>query len=289
MKHQNKVFKKWTTVVLAVVLTVAFMPAGFGALGVDAPGVDKAYAGGDHDINGLMKMKEPNGDESVVKNSVALGSTVSVSLNDLDDRMSGFSSDPNHEVEFCVYDDQSFSNPQTLSTSRTGDVYSATVGSEYAGKYIALTTGGHDTDYNNNSTPVPIKKFYYFYSGPSVTNVQYTNGVLKKDIHVSVAGYGYWYTTDKYSTSYTPKKTVQLMTSGGKVLQTKTTTQYSDTLIFKNVSANYNAKTVYKIKLSFPADSVTFSNTWTATVTGNKLGKNTVRATKLSKKKVIVK
>lgn len=47
----KRMVKKWTTVLLAAVLAVAFMPAGFGVLGGDAPGsgpgVEKAYAGGD--------------------------------------------------------------------------------------------------------------------------------------------------------------------------------------------------------------------------------------------------
>lgn len=99
-EKMNKVFKKWTTVVLAVVLTVAFMPAGFGALGVDAPGVDKAYAGGEG-LGSLIRGGTNDGGKYVC----CSGDRIYVTMQDLDDKFGGnFSTMYNNKEIECYFD-----------------------------------------------------------------------------------------------------------------------------------------------------------------------------------------
>lgn len=283
-KTIKKAAKKAAAVMLALIMAIAFMPVLS----------QEAHAGGGScvDLDKIIHMKEANDEESTTPKNYYGGATLSVSMSDLESQMPGFKShyDGGHaEVDFVVYDNSSFANPQVLSTSYYGGAFSAKLKGEHVGKYCALTTGDdYDTGYNNNSTPKKILKNAYIKSGPEFSTTYYTSAVkpLKRKFTFTMYGSFVYYYFDKYEASTIDSKIIKLYRNGKKVKQ-KTTSKSEVT--FTGVPVSYKKKDNFKVRMfvkigtqEIGGPAITFK------AKSVQVGKNKVYATKLSKNKAIV-
>lgn len=278
----NKAFKKWTTVVLAVVLTVAFMPAGFGALGVDAPGVDKAYA--DNPEQTETENSELNGYITGLSSGKAqTGSTLSLSLEPYSVIYHFIGADPGAYLQWELWNGSTVESTKKITDSDK----TFTVPDLAGGKSVRLCIVSSESN-KIRSTAIKIPLIINIKSGPSITGLRYDSlSLLKKNMTVDLSGYGAYNTNANSSYKYQDTKIIKLY-SNGKYFGTKSTDGSS--IVFHNVPVKYNANNAIKVEIYMNLEGNTISGgSKTYTVPGGKLGKNTVRATKISKKKVIVK
>ncbi|MBQ1352974.1 MAG: hypothetical protein IIY39_03310, partial [Firmicutes bacterium] len=175
--------------------------------------------------------------------------------------------------------------------SYSGGVFSLKVPIKYAGKWITFYVNGYDeydANFNANTTPVRVYDTIKVDSVPRFSTTYYSTGgkPLKKKFTFNVyGGFRYhWY--ESYPSHTIDKKIIRLYRNGKKIRQ-KTTT--SDEVTFSNVPVSYNKKDNFKARVFVTIGTKTIGGpAITFKEKSVQVGKNTVYATKISKKKVIL-
>ena len=160
--EMKKTMRKWAAIVLAVTIAVAFMPAGFGALGAGAPGsgpgVEKAYAGGEG-LGEVLRGWTNDGGKQVC----CSGDRLYVTMKSLDEKFEGKFSTmyAKKEIECYFYSrDPGASNGKELAAfydSTTKQFYYKIHPNQYGKEltfYTRSLTG--DTSDNRNSNSVLV-------------------------------------------------------------------------------------------------------------------------------------
>ena len=276
-------------IVLAFVTALAFtfVPIGISGQGT-ASVVDTVHAGDAYSITGKVNGLTSDG------KTVNPGSTISISLDDLDEVCSGVKSDYNNdkiEIYWQTESEETFKDSKRMDTYyKDGKICSDVPKSEsgryyrlYVSKkseYASVPNFNSDERFKVNSIIITILQ------GPEIKGVKYSFGFGSKNIIVDVAGYGEYYTSIDPSYKYVYKKIIKLWCNGKKKKK-KSTNEYEIT--FPKVPMKYNANNTVKVQIlmniegkEIPGGSKSY------TVPGGKLGKNKVYATKISAKKASV-
>lgn len=269
MKH----FKKLSSVLLAIAMTVTLVS------------VTKNISAGDG-MNFADIIKGINSDGT----TVTAGATLSISMSDLNKKIDNFSNrydGVTTKVTWSVTSADYSTNEIVMPIYKNG-VFTVTVSEKHVGMYYSLSVD--DPTYTNYggerfevvSSGTSDKTTYIITSGPSIDSVFASKTILKKDITVNVSGYGaYFPEKDPSDVRYTYEKIVKLYRNG-KLYGTRKTKDYQ--VVFKNVPVSYGKKDTFKVALFMNLEGNEVagpSNTYY--ITSEKLGKNTVYATKISK------
>ncbi|MDO4860897.1 MAG: hypothetical protein Q4A48_07745 [Bacillota bacterium] len=272
----RKTAKRAAVIIVALVMAIAFMPA----LAFEA------HAGGGYDL------PQPKGLNS--GGTVDPETTLTVSADDIEAAQSGFKKgyqDGYLTVHWGISKTSDWKDEIDVKGSYSGGVFSLKVPIKYAGKWITFYVNGYDeydANFNANTTPVRVYDTINVDSGPSFSTTYYSTGgkPLKKKFTFNVyGGFRYhWY--ESYPSHTIDKKIIRLYRNGKKIRQ-KTTT--SDEVTFSNVPVSYNKKDNFKARVFVTIGTKTIGGpAITFKEKSVQVGKNTVYATKISKKKVIL-
>ena len=272
---------------LSMLLLVGF----FTGIGLKA---DYAYAsrfvaaGGDFDYNGIVSGLNGNG-------TADPGATLTVKLNDLESRAPGIKSAYGHgaiKIYWQIAGSETEVNPDYSSAD--GGTFSIYLDESYADKTITFFTSGNydSTNYNNNAAPVKVNSLVaHIVKGPSIDSVKVGGSPVSKIVQVYTGGYGEYYTINEYNTDYVYERTIVLSVDG-KQVASKTATHSSSSSIevdFANVPVPYNKKCTLKVSLYMNILGTKVAGpSKSYTVSASSLGKNSVVATKISKRQAQV-
>lgn len=289
----------------AAALMIVMIPAMMAAIGVRAPGVEEVHAGGSVDLN--VTFHGANSDGTIYN-----GEEIYVSASDLaksygmtEDEFTGLVSSKKVGVHFSVsyyYDsDTGMMNPieiekgqysQMIKTTFSTGAYRATISPgwyPHDGVFAAVclhtesTTEEVDSNYNNNTESHKIVD--RFESKTQINSTYYKSCTFNKATLVfSLAQQGQYRRSD-FSGTYTANDTMfrffnskgkefaHFKRSGSTNLEMKIPISYGKNKVTMGVYSIYDGKEY-------------FANSYILNLTSAKVGKNTVRATKLSKNKV---
>lgn len=168
--EMKKTMRRWAAIVLAVTIAVAFMPAGFGALGISAPGsgpgVEKAYASPAFDLTGIIRGEEVNSDGTFYS-----GDTAYVYMEDLDKAYGGgFKSKYKEGKVECYFES---CKPGTFETIKKLTAFYDESNERFYYKihpdrvdtdlvFYTQSVNNEDSTYNNNSDGVYVSSMLKF-------------------------------------------------------------------------------------------------------------------------------
>ena len=302
-------------IAIAAALMILMIPAMMAAMGVRVPGLEEAYAGGDVDLNSVT-IAHSNADGTIYN-----GEEIYVGANNLaavygmtENEFTGLVKNGKIGVSFSVsfYNDSDIwmMDPieitkdkdghsvyhQDLETTFSTGAYRAVVSPKYYphdGVFAAVqlfTSGesdeeGYGSHYNNNSkqykivdrfeTKAQINPTYY-----QSCSVNKATLVFKLDQLGKYKAYGFSENFTSYNTVF------RYFNSKGKEIAHFEMTG-TDNLEMK-IPISYGKNKITLGIYSIVADREYFANSYILELDSAKLGKNTVRATKINKNKAIV-
>ena len=277
--------RRLATLALAVILAVAFMPAGFGALGAD-----KAYAGvgGNPIANYVVGL---NSDKATVDP----GQTLKFPIYRLDDYLPGLAAEYEAgkvEISWSKADDDAYTNTKKATTYVEGGYICTDVKLADAGKWYRLYTNTKvdNTSFNSNSPDAfRVYDTLTIQSEPSLSTTYYRTQktVGKNDYTFLLNAPTYFTLSFKEHTFYEYQKTLKLYRNGSLVKTVTTTTSQAE---FKDIPVSYGKNDSFKVKIFLKVGSMEIErpDAITFTDTSKKLTSNKVYATKFSKNKVRV-